>query len=142
MKESKFPVQTPKYKLSVFNDERGSLIPCTFSESTLWTPKRFFYVCNVPVGEVRGKHAHKRNHQALFCLQGEIEIYRMFIYKGALCTNSQILETGEWAYHPAKEWAEIKFIKEGSVMLSLCSEEYDPDDYLHTKQEWIEYMKI
>lgn len=131
-----------QHSIPTFRDERGILIPCNFNETIMWEPKRFFFVSDVPAGTMRGAHAHKENNQALFCLSGSIRIFSMFLYNGAFCSCYNTLKTGNWIFHPAKEWAEIEFVEEGSSMLSLCSHEYDEADYLRTKQEWIEYMEI
>ena len=56
-------------KIKSFTDERGNLLPIEFSQLD-FDPKRIFVVNDVPVGDVRGNHAHYKTKQYLICTKG------------------------------------------------------------------------
>jgi hypothetical protein len=102
---------------------------------------RLFTVAGVRAGEKRGGHAHKTNSQILICLQGNINVITIDYIKFQENYDSHMLSQGSWLYHPRLQWADLEFITEGSILLSLCSDEYDKDDYLHTRAEWTSYIE-
>lgn len=115
--------------LKTIAEERGNL---TIIEKSVPFPvKRIFYTYRVPVGTIRGKHAHRKSRIALVSLAGS-------------CVVSGDSPGGsEWAYtlsDPAtclvlepREWHQMKFLEPVTVLLCLASEEYDPDDYIYER---------
>lgn len=63
-----------KIILKQFIDERGSLLPLEF-DSIDFEPKRIFIVNNVPVGTVRGDHAHFTTKQLLICSKCSVNVF-------------------------------------------------------------------
>ena len=64
--------------------------------------------------------------QVLLCVSGKIEIK----FDRVFSENTVILTPGKSVFHSAMEWGEIKFLEENSVLLSACSTDFDPDDYI------------
>ena len=83
-------------------------------------------VTETPKGMTRGKHAHYKTEQVLLCISGKIEIK----FDRVFSENTVILTPGQSVFHSAMEWAEIKVLEEHSVLLSACSTDFDPDDYI------------
>jgi len=111
--------------LPCHEDQRGQLYPLDF-QALPFVPLRLFVVSAVPVGTVRGRHAHKSQLQAIVCLAGAIEVE----LKVASQSVSLLLD------HPGRVlliqpgvWAAQKFIYEHSVELVLASGAYLPEDY-------------
>lgn len=70
----------------------------------------------------RGGHAHKRTAQVLVCLHGSVDVScggADFI----LCSSHYGL------YVPPNHKVDMRF-DTGSILLVLCSERYDSDDYI------------
>jgi hypothetical protein len=64
-----------KWKLIHFtfaSDIRGDLVAIDLENQLPFRPVRFFSTSNVPVGTVRGSHAHLNCHQVFIALCGEI----------------------------------------------------------------------
>ena len=75
---------------------------------------------------MRGKHAHYKCNQVLVCISGRIDIdYEASTHKGTIT-----LHPGDTFLHKNLEWAELNFVDKQSTMLSLCSEEYNEEDYI------------
>ena len=60
-------------KIKSFTDEKGNLLPIEFGQLD-FVPKRVFVVNDVPVGCVRGNHAHYKTKQYLICTKGEFNV--------------------------------------------------------------------
>lgn len=118
--------------IKVVESFNGSLLPIEFSNLP-FTPKRAFLTFGVPSGEVRGRHATKKNKQVLFCAAGEIflSLKRRDGYG-----ESVFLRRGDFKFVDNMTWNELTFYN-GAVLLSLCSEEYDKEDYITNYKEFI-----
>lgn len=112
-------------RINHHQDQRGSLFALNFPELP-FKCRRMFVVTGTPKGMIRGKHAHYKTEQVLLCISGKIEIKLDRVFS----ERTEILTPGKSLFHSAMEWAEIKFVEENSVLLSACSTDFDPDDYI------------
>lgn len=106
-------------------DQRGNLYPFDF-QSLPFAPRRLFVVSAVPVGSVRGCHAHKSQLQAIVCLAGVIEVKLKIPARSALVVLDQpdkllLIQPGVWAAQ--------RFMEEHSLELVLASGSYEPEGY-------------
>src|SRR5688572_21199611 len=63
------------FDLPKVTDTRGNL---TFVEEERHVPfriKRVFFIYDIPTGESRGAHAHKRLEQVIICLSGSFDVH-------------------------------------------------------------------
>jgi len=116
-------------------DGRGNLFFLELA-SILFVPKRLFIVDSVPDGMVRGNHAHRTGQQFLICIKGIVEI---FLDNGK--ENKVVkLFPGNALFHDKLEWAKQKYF-DNAVLLSICSTEYNPDDYITDYDEFIKVVR-
>ncbi len=94
-------------------------------------PKRMFYVTDVPQGSTRGGHGHYKDNQYLICIKGEIEVELL----SAESHRSMKLEAGDHCLMHNMVWSRQKYLTGDDILLVLCSEEYDQEDYFYTKSE-------
>lgn len=111
-------------------DSRGTLASIDIPDMP-FRPKRLFWIYGVPDGEQRGAHAHKTCEQFIVALFGKFEVTREWFDKA----DSRELTTGDSVYIPALCWTKIQNISTDAVILVLCSEDYDPADYIRNKEE-------
>jgi UDP-2-acetamido-3-amino-2,3-dideoxy-glucuronate N-acetyltransferase len=112
--------------LSSFRADDGILYPLHFSDLP-FKVQRFFLVRDVPIGERRGNHAHYVNKTYLVCAQGEIDV---FLHNG----NSEFkysLKVGDGVFVDNLIWDSQVYRTGKDILLSFCSIDYDPDDYIH-----------
>jgi len=114
-------------ELPKISDPRGNL---TFIESKKHIPfeiKRVYYLYDVPGGETRGGHAHKRLHQFIIAASGSFD----FIVDEGLSRERFHLNRSYYGlYVPPMVWRELDNFSSGSVCLALASEPYDEEDYI------------
>ena len=107
-------------------DERGMLTPFAFDQLP-FTPRRCFTVTGAPAGCVRGGHAHRSGMQALFCLQGRIDI--LMRYRGEEVELTLAPSSCGLVFGPGV-WCQQQYVEDGSVLLVFASEPYDPASYI------------
>lgn len=96
-----------------------------------FSPQRMFWVCDVPAGEYRGGHGHLRDKQQLFCIKGKI-IVNLYSKSGF---ESFALNEGDSCFMDSMVWAEQLYITGEDILLVLCSEQFDKQDYFYDKKE-------
>ncbi|MCF0193000.1 MAG: WxcM-like domain-containing protein [Prevotella sp.] len=100
--------------------------------------KRVFYSYDIPGGESRGAHAHKRCHQLLVAASGAFEV----VLDDGKSQHTVTLNRPFWGLHiPPGVWAAEQSFSSGAICLVLASEEYDEDDYINDYDEYLEYVK-
>jgi uncharacterized RmlC-like cupin family protein len=95
--------------------------------------RRVFYLYDVPTGESRGAHAHKRLEQVVICLSGSFDVH---LDDGSDRRSVHLNRPWQGLYIPPMIWAaEINF-DAGSVCLVLTSAHFDESDYYRDYDEY------
>ena len=99
--------------------------------------KRVFFISSGDAQNCeRGAHAHHECEQVLVCLSGRaLLLYENKHFKGVI-----ELTPGKTFYHKNLEWLTVEFKEKNSVIVSLCSEEYDEKDYIRSWEEFTKAM--
>ncbi len=126
------PVAAPTHR-----DARGALTVLAAGLDLPFAFDRCFYVHGAPVGAMRGGHAHRAQHQAIFCPTGRLSV----LVADAAGERTVILDRPDQLLHlPPLTWAEETPVAEGTVWVVLASGRYDPADYLKTRDAWRKAM--
>jgi hypothetical protein len=114
-------------------DPRGNL---TFIESERHIPfaiRRVYYLYDVPGGESRGGHAHRKLHEFIIATSGSFDVNlrdgrekRVFHLNRGFCG----------LYVPHMLWRELSNFSTGAVCMVLASERYDESDYFRDYDEF------
>jgi len=126
------------YNLPKFEDIRGELSVGEYQKHVPFVIKRFFVVHHVPNQEVRGEHAHKKLHQYLICLNGNINI---IVDDGKNSAEVNLTPMTMGLYLRPKVWSVQYKFSEDAILLVFASEKYKPDDYIRSYEEFIKYIK-
>ena len=126
-------ISLPKIK-----NRSGNITPLENDTTIPFCVKRVFYLYDIPGGESRGAHAHKKCHQLLIAASGAFEV----LLDDGQTTKKVLLNTPSTSLHiPPGIWAsEINF-SSGAICLVLASELYDESDYLRDYSEFLNYIK-
>lgn len=112
----------------------------TFFEAMKDVPfevKRVYYVHGVPKGITRGKHAHKKLEQLLWCPYGKIEV----VLDNGSERQSFVLDDPAKALLVSKGyWHEMIWRQENSVLCVAASDYYDEDDYIRDYDVFLDYV--
>ncbi len=125
-------------ELNKMHDPEGNL---TYIYQNIHVPfpiNRVFYSYDIPGGEDRGAHAHKKCHQFLIAASGCFEV----VLDDGVNKRTVLLNRPFWGLHvPPGIWASEQGFSSGSICLVLASEGYDADDYIRNYDDFIEYVK-
>lgn len=99
--------------------------------------KRIFYIKDVPSGDTRGNHAHRKNTQILICMHGEI----LITLDDSKSKKEILLKEGQSLMINRMTWATQRYKTGKDILLVLCSEEYNEDDYIRQYEQFLKEAK-
>ena len=120
------------------SNRAGNITPVHSGVNVPFDIKRVFYLYDIPAGESRGAHAHKKCHQFLVAASGSFEV---MIEDGV---NKKVVQLNRPFYGlhiPPGIWAcELNF-SSGAICLVLTSEKFDKEDYIRDYNEFLNSKK-
>ena len=126
------------YQLEKHHEEQGNL---TYVYNGIHIPfdvKRVFYSYDIPGGEARGAHAHKKCHQFLVAASGSFEV----VLDDGVNKRTVLLNRPFYGLHvPPGIWAMEQGFSSGSICLVLASEGYLEEDYIRNYEDFVMYRK-
>jgi dTDP-4-dehydrorhamnose 3,5-epimerase-like enzyme len=124
---SQLPVEL--ITLTGYPEQRGYLLPINFSEFT-FPVRRIFTISKLKPWQRRGNHAHKECWQAIICLQGLV-VAKSRPVDSEKTSVHLLAEPSQCLIVPPLNFLMLENDREGTVILVLCSHEYDQEDYIH-----------
>jgi hypothetical protein len=114
----------------LFADPRGALVPIEVPKSIPFKVARFFWIFDVPCGEVRGAHAHKLCHQFMVCAVGSLRVEA----DDGQAERLIVLTAGQGLHVPPGLSTAERFEAPGTVLMVFCDRPYEPEDYLNNRE--------
>lgn len=131
------PFEKYLIKLPLIKDLRGNLSIVEQFRHIPFEMKRIFYIYDVPTGESRGSHAHKKLHQFLICLSGSFDV---LLDDGVNKSSVHLNRPWIGLHIPPGIWASEANFDPGSVCLVLASDYYDELDYIREYDHFQSYI--
>lgn len=119
-------------------DKRGNLSIVESTKDIPFDIRRIYYLHDVPEGEMRGSHGHRKLQQFFIALSGSFKIK---IDNGISKKELLIENNGLGLYLPEGLWRELYDFSEDCICLVLASQLYEPDDYIHVYEDFLEFKK-
>ncbi len=118
-------------------DPRGNLTVAEQIDNVPFEIKRVYWVYDVPAGESRGGHAHKRLKQLIVAVSGS---FHVTLDNGH--ERATILLNHPWQglLVDVNTWRTLDDFSSGAVCMVLASEHYDEDDYIYDYQEFLKHV--
>lgn len=95
--------------------------------------KRVFYIYDVPESSRRGGHAHRSNCQILICVHGEFDLT---LSDGFTSMTYHLDNPAQGIVAPPHVWTRMENFHPGTVLLVICSQEYDKSGYINDFEEF------
>lgn len=125
-------------ELNKMHDPEGNLTYIYENVHVPFSINRVFYSYDIPGGEDRGAHAHKKCHQLLVAASGSFEV----VLDDGINKRTILLNRPFWGLHvPPGIWASEQGFSSGSICLVLASEGYDADDYIRDYNSYLDYKR-
>ena len=134
MKELGKIIQLPK-----ITDPRGNLTVAEELTNVPFDIRRAYWVYDVPGGESRGGHAHKRLRQLIVALSGS---FHVTLDNGYERKTYLLNHPWEGLLVETKTWRTLDDFSSGAVCMVLASEPYDAADYIEEYDEFLQYVGV
>ena len=116
----------------------GSITALNNGVEILFDVKRIYYLYDVPGGESRGGHAHKKLQQLIIAVSGSFDL---IVNDGEAKRTFHLNRPNVGVLMPSGLWRELNNFSSGSICLVLASEEYDEDDYIRVYKDFQIFKK-
>lgn len=114
-------------------DPKGNLTPIEGTTDVPFEIRRVFYLYDVPGGEVRGGHAHRKTEQVIIAASGSFDVV---LDDGVKRARFMLNRSYYGLFVPRMVWRELENFSSGSVCLVLTSDHYDELDYIRDLHEF------
>jgi hypothetical protein len=115
------------------HNRAGNITPLTNDLEIPFEVKRVYYLYDIPGGEGRGGHSHKKLEQLIIAASGSFDVT---IDDG---TNRKTVQLNRPYFglhlYPGM-WRDISNFSSGAICLVLASESYDKADYIRDYEEF------
>lgn len=117
-----------------FLDARGALTVGQIGDGLPFVPRRYFLIFDVPMGQLRGAHAHRSMHQLLVCVRGDCSVAA----DDGENREDFLLDAPDLALHiEPMVWATQFRFSGNAVLMALTSAEYDRADYIEDYEYYL-----
>ena len=123
--------------LPKITDPRGNLTVAEGGGEVPFDIKRAYWVYDVPGGESRGGHAHKRLCQLVIALSGS---FTVTLDNGHERKTVLLNHPWQGLVIETNTWRTLDDFSSGAVCLVLASEHFDEDDYIYDYDEFLKYI--
>jgi UDP-2-acetamido-3-amino-2,3-dideoxy-glucuronate N-acetyltransferase len=121
-------------RLPSITEPSGSLVWGETGAHFPFQPKRFWSICNVPPGQVRGGHGHRTLHEVFVCLCGACTVK----LDDGIDRDEVVLDTPTLGlYVGPLMWSTQHRFTPDAVLFVLASDFYRPDDYIRDYAEFL-----
>ena len=124
-------------ELPKITDPRGNLTVAEGLSAVPFDIKRAYWVYDVPGGESRGGHAHKRLRQLVIALSGS---FTVTLDNGRECQTFLLNHPWQGLVIEVNTWRTLDDFSSGAVCLVLASDHYEEDDYIYDYDEFLKYV--
>lgn len=123
--------------LPKITDPRGNLTVAEGDGEVPFDIKRAYWVYDVPGGESRGGHAHKRLRQLVIALSGS---FTVTLDNGHERKTVLLNHPWQGLVIETNTWRTLDDFSSGAVCLVLASEHFDEGDYIYDYDEFLKYI--
>lgn len=116
-----------------FIDE-AVLISTQDKKSVPFAIRRVFIIRNIKSKAIRGKHAHKKTKQALFCIQGSMKVK---LSDGKKTVVHRLTKPNVGIFINQMTWSEMYDFSRDAIVLVFASDVYKNRDYIRDYQAFL-----
>ena len=114
-------------------DPLGYLIAFESNKNVPFEIKRTYYIYDIAVSDVRGKHAHKKLRQVLICARGKCTL---LFDDNREKQKVELDRPNQGVVIDPMVWHEIYDFSPDCLLIGLASDFYDESDYLRNEGEF------
>ncbi|MBP3253724.1 MAG: WxcM-like domain-containing protein [Bacteroidales bacterium] len=115
------------------SDRKGNLTVVENGCTLPFSVKRVYYLYDIPGGESRGAHAHKKLSQLIVSVSGS---FRVTLDDGNIKRSFVLNRPYQGLYVKPGIWRDLDDFSAGAVCMVLASDVYKNDDYIRSYEEF------
>lgn len=119
-------------------DPRGNLTVAEGLKDVPFEAKRVYWTYDVPSGESRGGHAHRRCEEFIVAVSGSFDVT---LDDGRDRRTFHLNHPYQGLYVGTGIWRTLDDFSSGAVCLVLASERFEEEDYIREYDDYTEYLK-
>lgn len=119
-------------------DPRGNLTVAEGVKDVPFEVKRVYWTYDVPSGESRGGHAHRRCEEFIVAVSGSFDVT---LDDGRERRTFHLNHPYQGLYVGTGIWRTLDDFSSGAVCLVLASERFEEEDYIREYDDYTEYLK-
>ncbi|MBW4871227.1 FdtA/QdtA family cupin domain-containing protein [Prevotella buccae] len=119
-------------------DPRGNLTVAEGLKDVPFEVKRVYWTYDVPSGESRGGHAHRRCEEFIVAVSGSFDVT---LDDGRERRTFHLNHPYQGLYVGTGIWRTLDDFSSGAVCLVLASERFEEEDYIREYDDYTEYLK-
>lgn len=120
------------------SDRKGNLTVVENMETLPFDVKRVYYLYDVPGGESRGAHAHRKLEQLIVAASGS---FKVTLDDGRSKRSFFLNRPYQGLYVKPGLWRDLEDFSSGAVCMVLASEVYQKEDYIRNYDEFLVFRK-
>lgn len=121
------------------HNRAGNITPVTNGKHIPFAVKRIYYLYDIPGGESRGGHGHKKLEQVIIAASGSFDVT---IDDGINRKTVQLNRPYFGLHMRAGVWRDLSNFSSGAICLVLASAIYEKEDYLYDYAEFKKYREL
>lgn len=123
-------------ELSINHRDKGNITVVENNKTLPFNVNRIYYLYDIPGGESRGGHAHKKLFQLVIAASGSFDV---ILDDGKIKRSITLNRPYHCLYIVPGIWRELVNFSSGSICMVLASSIYQEDDYI---RDYYEYVKF
>lgn len=120
------------------SDRKGNLTVVENGVTLPFDVKRVYYLYDVPGGESRGSHAHKKLEQLIIAASGS---FTVTLDDGQNKRTFFLNRPYQGLYVKPGLWRDLEDFSSGAVCMVLASDIYKKEDYIRDYEEFLKYKQ-
>lgn len=128
----------PLIELTKIHNRAGNISPIENNRSIPFKIKRVYYLYDIPGGEERGGHAHKKLKQLLVAASGSFDV---LVDDGKSRKIMHLNRPYNGLLIIPGIWRELMNFSSGAICLVLASHKYNEVDYLRDYKDFVKSKK-
>ena len=121
------------------SDRKGNLSVVENGVTLPFDVKRVYYIYDVPGGESRGAHAHKKLSQLIVAASGS---FKVTLDDGNVKRTFFLNRPSQGLYVKPGMWRDLEDFSSGAVCMVLASDVYLAEDYIRNYDEFLRFRHI
>lgn len=120
------------------SDRKGNITVVENGITIPFNVKRTYYLYDIPGGEERGAHAHKKLQQLIVAVSGSFDVV---LDDGDVKRTFTLNRPYQGLLVVSGIWRELRDFSSGSVCLVLASMPYEVEDYIRDYDEFLVFKR-